>query len=176
MASGGYRSGAGRKKKPVAEKILTGNPGKRPIEFVDYTNAPEITDTPPEELEPLSTSELKIYKFIVDWLTRMGVTRGVLTIHIYIYAKSLANWMHCSKMVATHGMLYKKKDNAEESPYIEIGKGYLKDANDAWAEIAKVVRESNTKEYSATSANDEIMESILSGSFDNSKPKRKEAK
>lgn len=169
MGSGGYRPNAGRKKKPVAEKLLTGNPGKRPIEFVDYTNAPEITADPPTELEPLSKTELGIYKFIFDWLTKMGCTRGVLTFHIYDYAKAKANWMHCEKMIAQHGMLYKKNDKAEHSPYIEIGAGYLKQANDAWAEIYKVVRETNTKEFSANNPNDEVMEAILSGRYNGKK-------
>ena len=165
MPRGGARPGAGRKKKPVAEKLLTGNPGKRPIEYVDYTNAPEISTEPPTELEPLSATETKIYKYIVDWLTQMQVTRGVLSFHIYDYAKAKAQWMHCEKMIAQHGMLYKKNDKAEHSPYIEIGAGYLKQANDAWAEIYKVVRETNTKEFSNSSPNDEVMEAILSGRF-----------
>ena len=71
MASGGSRPNAGRKKKPVAEKLLTGNPGKRPIEYVDYKNAPEITRDPPEQLEPLSKTELGIYHYIIDWLTAL---------------------------------------------------------------------------------------------------------
>ena len=35
MASGGRRPGAGRPKKSATQKILEGNPGKRPIEVVN---------------------------------------------------------------------------------------------------------------------------------------------
>ena len=35
MPSGGYRAGAGRPRKPATQKILEGNPGKRPIEVLD---------------------------------------------------------------------------------------------------------------------------------------------
>ena len=77
----------------------------------------------------------------------------------------MANWMYAEKMIASHGMLYKKGDKAENSPYIEIGANYLKQASDAWAEIYKVVRETNTREFTTRDANDEVMEAILSGRF-----------
>ena len=37
MASGGRRPGAGRPKKAAAQKILEGNPGRRPIEVVNLS-------------------------------------------------------------------------------------------------------------------------------------------
>ncbi len=36
MASGGRRPGAGRPKKAATQKMLEGNPGRRPIEVVDF--------------------------------------------------------------------------------------------------------------------------------------------
>ena len=49
MASGGARPGAGRPKKAVTQKILEGNPGKRPIEVVNFTtdNGLELPSEPP---------------------------------------------------------------------------------------------------------------------------------
>ena len=52
MASGGARPGAGRPKKAVTQKILEGNPGKRPIEVVNFTtdNGLELPSDPPSYL------------------------------------------------------------------------------------------------------------------------------
>ena len=50
MPSGGYRPGAGRPKKSVSEKILEGNPGKRPIEVLDFEECEEISKEPPKWL------------------------------------------------------------------------------------------------------------------------------
>ena len=42
MPSGGYRANAGRPKKSVTEKILYGNPGKRPIEILNFECGDEL--------------------------------------------------------------------------------------------------------------------------------------
>ena len=36
---GGARPGSGQKKKPLAEKIVDGNPGRRPLEVVAFPTA-----------------------------------------------------------------------------------------------------------------------------------------
>jgi len=36
MPSGGYRPGAGRPKKALADKVLEGNPGKRELKVVQF--------------------------------------------------------------------------------------------------------------------------------------------
>jgi len=161
MAQGGYRANAGRKKKPAAEKILTGNPGKRTIEVIDFSGADELPADPPEEL---SEAELKIYKFVYEWLKKIGCTRGILPFHLVEYAKNKAWWNHCEKMNMQHGLLIKNdKGQAELSPYVQAASLFLKQANDAWAKIFAVVRETRLQEYSPTSPNDDVMEKILSG-------------
>jgi hypothetical protein len=42
MGRGGARQGAGRPKKPLADKILEGNPSKRPLTIVEFPNAAEL--------------------------------------------------------------------------------------------------------------------------------------
>ena len=39
---GGARVGAGAKKKPLADKITEGNPGKRTITVINFDNAAEL--------------------------------------------------------------------------------------------------------------------------------------
>ena len=74
MASGGARPGAGRPKKAVTQKILEGNPGKRPIEVVNFTtdNGLELPSEPPSYL---SAKAKEIYKTVYAWLKASGVRR-----------------------------------------------------------------------------------------------------
>ena len=39
---GGARPGAGAKKKPLADKLMEGNPGKRNITVINFENAAEL--------------------------------------------------------------------------------------------------------------------------------------
>ncbi len=48
MASGGARAGAGRPKKSATQKVLEGNPSRRPIEIVDFGgDGIELPSEPP---------------------------------------------------------------------------------------------------------------------------------
>jgi len=161
VGQGGYRANAGRKRKPAEEKILSGNPGKRPIEVMDFSSGDEITAEPPEEL---TATELKVYTFVYEWLKKIGCTRGILPFHLVEYAKCKARWTDCEKMNTQHGLLVKNKNGeAEMSPYVQAASLYLKHTNDAWAKIFAVVRETKLQEYAPGSPNDDVMEQILSG-------------
>ena len=50
MPRGGARSGAGRKPKPLHEKLAAGNPGHRPLKKVDFDQESDVKITPPEYL------------------------------------------------------------------------------------------------------------------------------
>jgi len=39
---GGARIGSGQKKKPLADKIAQGNPGKRKLEIIDFQNTADL--------------------------------------------------------------------------------------------------------------------------------------
>ena len=46
MPSGGARKGAGRKPKPLAEKLAAGNPGKRPLKKVEFSGKGVLPKAP----------------------------------------------------------------------------------------------------------------------------------
>ena len=80
MPRGGKRPGAGRPKKPLAEKLATGNPGKRPIKVLEFSGerkaekpepAPylEILDGSGSVYYPSATD---IFRKTVDWLETTG--------------------------------------------------------------------------------------------------------
>ena len=146
MASGGYRAGAGRPKKSVTEKILEGNPGKRPIEVLNFEEGKEI------------------YKSLVEWLEKIGCTKGVLPYNVEEYAHCKSRWHESEELITTHGFLV--KDNSGRpipNPYVALAQQYLKMTNEVWAKIYQVVRETKLTELDSTSPNDDIMESLLRG-------------
>lgn len=52
MARGGKRPSAGRPTKPLVDKILEGNPGKRPLKEIDFKGCDkeQALPAPPEDL------------------------------------------------------------------------------------------------------------------------------
>ena len=76
MPSGGRRPGAGRPRKAAAQKILDGNPGKRPIEVLNFdTGGLELPSDPPSYL---SEKAKEIYRTVYAWLKSIGCTNGIL--------------------------------------------------------------------------------------------------
>jgi hypothetical protein len=58
MPSGGARKGAGRKPKPLSEKLAAGNPGHRPLKKVEFTgNGGFYSHQPPEYLRVMEKRE-----------------------------------------------------------------------------------------------------------------------
>ena len=75
MPKGGARKGAGRKPKPLAEKLAAGNPGKRPLKKVEFENTSYNPAVPPAYLQDLEkkkgnsvTSPLEIYRETIAYL------------------------------------------------------------------------------------------------------------
>jgi hypothetical protein len=51
MPSGGARKGAGRKPKPLAEKLAAGNPGHRPLKKMEFSGGDTYRPTAPDYLK-----------------------------------------------------------------------------------------------------------------------------
>lgn len=74
MPSGGKRKGAGRKPKPLAEKLAAGNPGRHPLKKVEFnvsdtnqSNTPEYLRTM-EKKTPGIPTPTEIYEGIIRYL------------------------------------------------------------------------------------------------------------
>ena len=161
MPSGGYRPGAGRPKKSVSEKLLDGNPGKRPIEVLDFEDCEEISKEPPKWL---SKKGKLVYTTIVEWLEKVGCTKGILPGTIEEYAHCKARWLEAEETLNNVGLLVKDKNgNPTANPYLQFSQQYLKMTNDVWSKIYQVVRETKLTEIDNNSPNDDVMESILGG-------------
>ena len=125
---GGARIGAGAKKKPLADKITEGNPGKRKltvIEFEDQAADLEGQQMPkPSKLlsaiqkdgKPLVAEE--VYKATWEWLAERRCASLVSPQLLERYSMSVARWIQCEEAITDYGFLAKHPTtgNAMQSP------------------------------------------------------------
>ncbi|GHU99168.1 hypothetical protein FACS1894211_04110 [Clostridia bacterium] len=124
MASGGARSGAGRKPKGVAQKILEGNPGRRSIRLLEFDTGLEIPTEPPEYF---SDRAKDIYRNVHEWLKKIGCTTGILPYNLEEYAFCKARWIECEEKNSQHGLLVKDgSGKPAPSPFVAMASQYLR--------------------------------------------------
>ena len=163
MASGGRRVGAGRPKKAAAQKILEGNPGRRPVEVVNFAaEGVELPSEPPTYLSAMGKGNLPHGVCVAEssWLHY-----GNTALHLEEYAFCKARWLECEEMNTKHGLLVKDPTNgkAMPSPFVAMAQQYLKQTNEVWGKIYLVVRESKLTKWDEKNPNDDIMEKLLGG-------------
>lgn len=102
---GGKRAGAGRKKKALAEKLETGNPGGRPLLVLDIPEMPEPAELQGVQMPKVSefmTAEQRdgsklqakeIFEQTWLWLKNIGMNGKVNKQLIERYAMCSARWI-----------------------------------------------------------------------------------
>lgn len=161
MPAGGYRTGAGRPKKSATEKALDGNPGKRIIEVVDFSDGDEIPATPPKWM---SEKAKAIYVSVYEWLAKIGCLKGILPCHLEEYAICKSRWHECEEQNERVGLVMKDQNGRIiPSPFVEHARSYLKQSSDVWSKIYQVVRETKLKDWDSANPNDDVMEQLLGG-------------
>ena len=170
---GGARPGAGRPRKPLAEKILEGYPGKRKPKVLDMPSM-EIPDLkPPEYLESYEVAGVddpgvdSIYTNIAAWLESAGCLRLVNSILITEFALLIRRWLECER-IASKVLVYKDPVNGQlvANPASELGLRYQKAAHTVWLTIWDIVAQ-NSEKYYGDEPENEIMLRLL-----NNKPAR----
>lgn len=171
---GGARSGAGRKKKPLAEKILEGNPGKRKLTILEFVDTADLdgTDMPPAR-EYLSAAQKngkpllakEVYEITWAWLNERDCAKLIPAQMVEQYAMAIARWIQCEEFVTEYGFLAKHPTtgNAMPSPYVAMSQNYGKHANTIWYQIYQIVRENCATEYKGASPHEDMMERLLTG-------------
>ena len=99
---GGSRQGSGAKKKPLAEKLLHGNPSRRKIEYLDFGEELKGQDMP-EPKEYLSARQKdgtnsrakEIYEETWQWLDGRNCTNLINPQLLESYAMATARWLQC---------------------------------------------------------------------------------
>ena len=171
---GGARVGAGKKKKPLAEKLLDGNPGKRRLTILEFSNPADLSgEDMPRAREFLSAAQkngkplmaAEVYATAWLWLSERGCAALVPPQLIEQYAMAISRWIQCEEYITDYGLLAKHPTtgNAIPSPYVSMGQSYGKHATNLWYQIYQIVRENCSTEYKGNTPHDDMMERLLSG-------------
>jgi hypothetical protein len=169
---GGARIGAGQKKKPLADKILEGNPGRRKLMVMEFTDAAELEgeSMPPprdylaaKQKNGKTTLAVEIYEKTWQWLKERRCVHLIPAQLIEQYAQSVARWIQCEECITEFGFLAKHPTtgNAIPSPYVAMSQSFMKQANNLWYQIYQVVRENCATEYKGATPHDDVMEKLL---------------
>ena len=169
---GGARVGAGAKKKPLADKIMEGNPGGRKLTVIEFNNTADLKGLsmpePNKMLEAIQKDGKaliagEIFKNTWQWLNERNCAALVSPQLLERYAMSVARWIQCEEAVTEYGFLAKHPTtgNAIQSPYVAMGQNYMSQTNRLWMEIFQIVKENSVGEYSGTNPQDDVMERLL---------------
>ena len=170
MGKRGPKPGSGgRPRKAISEKLVEGNPGKRPLMILK--NIPELESAempPPREYlsdEQKNGSDFpakEIYTTVWNWLQERKCAQHVSAELVEHYAVSAARLIQCEQAISNYGFIAKNaQGGAIISPYVTAANDYMKQANRLWDMIYNIVRENCTEEYSGSSPQDDMMEKLL---------------
>lgn len=165
---GGRRVGAGRKKKPLADKILEGN-----LENVEVLPTPaelQVSDIPSPKDYLLATQKdgSKTYAELIytetwEWLKAHGCESLVAKQLIENYAQVSARHIQCEEYLNKYGILAKHPTTNEPiaSPFVRMSLDYLKQASSLWYQIFQVVKENCATGYDGANPQNDLMENLL---------------
>ena len=162
----------GRPPKPLAEKILDGNPGKRKLTVVEFHNAAEFQgEEMPQPSAMLSAVQrdgttlqaAEIYKITWEWMNERGCAALVSPQVLERYSMAAARWIHCEGIISSTGYLAKHPTTqmAIASPYVSMSQSYMNQTNRLWYEIYQIVKENCSTGYTGATPQDDVMERLL---------------
>lgn len=164
---GGRRPGAGRPRKPLADKLLDGNPGKQKLKVVDFGG----DDSPPEPPEYLGYYGSKfagtpdvndVYRDTVVWLQKTGCLHLVNPSLITDYAIVKSHWYECERFITKNGIVYTPNGKKiDEIPTVETSMKYFKMADAAWSKIWAIVAQNCEHHFGGENPHSDAMEALL---------------
>jgi len=163
----------GRPPKPLAEKILDGNPGKRKLTVMEFPNAAEFQGEEMSQPSAMLSAVQRdgsilqageIYKTTWSWLDNRGCASMVSPQVLERYSMMAARWIHCEEIITKTGYLAKHPitSMAIQSPYVAMSQNYMSQTNRLWYEIYQIVKENCATAYSDATPQDDVMERLLS--------------
>lgn len=173
MGKRGPQAGTGgRPKKALADKIAEGNPGKRKLTVMEFSNTADlqgqVMPEPNKMLEAVQKDGKTliandIFKSTWQWLNERGCAALVAPQLLERYAMSVARWIQCEEAITEYGFLAKHPTtgNAIQSPYVAMSQNFMSQTNRLWMEIYQIVRENCVGEYSGGTPQDDVMERLL---------------
>lgn len=107
----------GRKPKPIRLKVITGNPGKRPLNFDEPRPEPAVPDCPPE-LGPAAQRE---WERLVGELAKLRVLTNLDRAALAAYCGAYALWAESTEAIGKYGVMVKSPTGFPiQSPYVSI--------------------------------------------------------
>ena len=169
---GGARIGAGQKKKALADKIVEGNPGKRKITVMEFSDTASLQG---EEMPPprdyLAARQkngkellaVEIYQRTWSWLNERGCAYLIPAQILEQYAMAISRWIQCEEAISEFGFLAKHPttQQAIASPFVGMAQSYMKQSNQMWAMLYQIVKENCSTEYQGATPQDSVMERLL---------------
>ncbi len=107
----------GRKPKPTKLKVLTGNPGKRPLNYNEPRPEPAIPDCPPE----LSEAAQREWNRLVGELSKLNLLTHLDRAALAAYCNAYAMWVEAIEAIQKYGSMVKSPTGYPiQSPYVAI--------------------------------------------------------
>jgi len=162
---GGARPGAGRKPKPLTEKIQEG----RKAEVMMVPAELESAEVPPvrdflteEQRDGTTLCSKEIYEETYRWLQARKCETIVSRQLVEQYAMSVGRWIHCEQTISRFGYIAKHPTTGAgiASPYVKMAQDYMRQTNVIWNEIYQIVKENASTEFDG-SPQDDVMELLL---------------
>lgn len=177
MPRGGARKGAGRKPKPLAEKLAAGNPGHRPLTKVEFGGAENARPKMPEYLRYMEKPALnhivtleEIFEKTLDHLEPSGCLNLIPVENIceYVLAKYyLIDAQYALSKTAIVALNDKKE--AVITGFTEAMLKLQKNVALTWGGIWDVV--SRNSEKLLTNPEEDLMAAIMGGRIRKKRPK-----
>lgn len=169
MPRGGKRPGAGRPRKPLAEKIATGNPSRRPIKILEFTGEKE-PDRPvaPEYLSEMGggsgscPSAKEIFDKTVDWLETTGCVHLISPQLIDDFALHTSRRLWAEYEIFRRGLVYRdaKRERLVMNEYVKTSHEYYKMASAAWDKIWRIVAQNSEKDFTMSNPGTDLLRKI----------------
>ncbi|MVB09481.1 hypothetical protein CAFE_01370 [Caprobacter fermentans] len=188
MPSGGARKGAGRKPKPLAEKLAAGNPGHRPLKKVEFTGTGGVDPHEPpaylrvmekreQENRPGIPTPTELYTDTVKYLEPSGCLNLVPAALIADYAMAKYYLLHAQYELGKTATVVKikkglKKEPAETYEITDFAEAMLKMQKNVlatWEPIWDIV--SRNSEQLVTNPKKDLLAVIIGGRRRKSKPR-----
>lgn len=165
---GGARTGAGRKAKPLTEKISEGLAASvlelpKPAE-INGTEMPPVKEyMKRKQRNGKKMCAVEVYRDTWKWLKERGCEHLVNIQLVEQYAMSVSRWIQCEEAISEYGFLSKHPTtgNAIASPYVSMSQQYMKQVNQVWYQIYQVVKENCSVEWQGATPQDDVMERLL---------------
>ncbi|OPZ22285.1 MAG: hypothetical protein BWZ04_00232 [Firmicutes bacterium ADurb.BinA205] len=165
---GGARTGAGRKKRPLADKLQEGKAAETlSMPEKDAFDAPEIEQIKAFLSEDQRMGELygrEIFEQMVSWLRERHCAHLINPHLLEQYSMAMARWIQLENVTNEYGFISKHPTTGAMigSPFVSMAQGYLKQANLLFQQIFSIVA-ANSTEVVTGNPQDDMMERLLKG-------------